>query len=154
MTTFIGDYSCKVDAKGRIILPMVFKKQMPSAAEDRFVVRKGIFDKCLVLYSMEEWNKELEKIRGRLNPYNKEHNDFMRIFFKGTAELELDSSNRLLIPKRMLELAGIEKDVVLLGKDRCIEIWAEEVYAQIDMPSDQFSNLAEKLLGDPTKDQV
>jgi len=154
MTTFIGDYSCKVDAKGRIILPMVFKKQMPSAAEDRFVVRKGIFGKCLVLYSMEEWSKEIEKIRSRLNPYNKEHDEFMRIFFKGTAEMELDSSNRLLIPKRMLELAGIEKDVVLLGKDRWIEIWAEEVYAQIDMPSDQFSNLAEKLLGDPTKDQV
>jgi MraZ protein len=153
MATFIGDYSCKVDVKGRIILPMAFKKQMPSAAADRFVVRRGIFDKCLVLYSMEEWNKELEKIRSRLNPYNKEHNEFMRIFFKGTAELELDSSNRLLIPKRMLELAGIEKDVVLLGKDRCIEIWAEEVYAQIDMPSDVFSNLAEKLLGDPAKDQ-
>jgi MraZ protein len=154
MTTFLGDYSCKVDVKGRIILPMTFKKQMSSAATDRFVVRKGIFDKCLVLYSMDEWNKELEKIRSRLNPYNKEHNEFMRIFFKGAAELELDSSNRLLIPKRMLELAGIEKDVVLLGKDRCIEIWAEEVYAQIDMPSDVFSNLAEKLLGDPSKDQV
>lgn len=153
MATFIGDYSCKVDVKGRIILPMAFKKQMSAAAADRFVVRKGIFDKCLDLYSMEEWNKELEKIRSRLNPYNKEHSEFMRIFFKSTAELELDSSNRLLIPKRMLESAGIEKDVVLLGKDRCIEIWAEEVYAQIDMPSDVFSNLAEKLLGDPAKDQ-
>jgi MraZ protein len=153
MATFIGDYSCKVDAKGRIILPMAFKKQMPSAAEDRFVVRKGIFDKCLVLYSNDEWNKELEKIRRRLNPYNKEHNEFMRNFFKGTAELVLDSSNRLLIPKRMLELAGIEKDVVLAGQDGRIEVWAEEVYAHIEMPAEVFSGLAEKLLGGPDNGQ-
>ena len=153
MATFIGDYSCKVDAKGRIILPMAFKKQMPSAAADRFVVRKGIFDKCLVLYSIDDWNTELEKIRSRLNPYNKEHNEFMRSFFKGTAELILDSSNRLLIPKRMLDMAGIEKDVVLAGQDGRIEIWAEEVYAGIDMPADVFSGLAEKLLGAPGNGQ-
>lgn len=153
MATFIGDYSCKVDAKGRIILPMAFKKQMPSAAADRFVVRKGIFDKCLVLYSIDDWNTELEKIRSRLNPYNKEHNEFMRSFFKGTAELMLDSSNRLLIPKRMLDMAGIEKDVVLAGQDGRIEIWAEEVYANIDMPADVFSDLAEKLLGAPGNGQ-
>lgn len=153
MATFIGDYSCKVDAKGRIILPMAFKKQMPSAAADRFVVRKGIFDKCLVLYSIDDWNTELEKIRSRLNPYNKEHNEFMRSFFKGTAELILDSSNRLLIPKRMLDMAGIERDVVLAGQDGRIEIWAEEVYAGIDMPADVFSGLAEKLLGAPGNGQ-
>jgi len=153
MATFIGDYSCKVDAKGRIILPMAFKKQMPSAAADRFVVRKGIFDKCLVLYSIDDWNTELEKIRSRLNPYNKEHNEFMRSFFKGTAELILDSSNRLLIPKRMLDMAGIEKDVVLAGQDGRIEIWAEEVYAGIEMPADVFSGLAEKLLGAPGNGQ-
>ena len=154
MATFIGDYSCKVDAKGRIILPMAFKKQMPSAAADRFVVRKGIFDKCLVLYSIDDWNTELEKIRSRLNPYNKEHNEFMRSFFKGTAELILDSSNRLLIPKRMLDMAGIERDVVLAGQDGRIEIWAEEVYAHIDMPSDDFADLAERLLGGSENGQV
>jgi MraZ protein len=149
MATFIGDYSCRLDAKGRVILPAAFKKQMPTAAEDRFVVRKDIFEGCLVLYSIDDWNRQLEKIRSRINQYNREHNIFLRNFFKGTAEVSLDSSNRLLIPKRLLDLAGITKDVVLAGQDGRIEMWAEEVYARIDMPSDDFANLAEKLLGSP-----
>jgi len=149
MATFIGDYSCRLDAKGRVILPAAFKKQMPLAAEDRFVVRKDIFEGCLVLFSIDDWNRQLEKVRSRINPYNREHNIFLRNFFKGTAEVSLDSSNRLLIPKRLLDLAGITKDVVLAGQDGRIEMWAEEVYARIDMPSDDFANLAEKLLGSP-----
>ena len=149
MSTFIGDYTCRLDSKGRVILPAAFKKQMPSAAEDRFVVRRDIFDKCLVLYSIDDWNRQLDKIRSRINPYNREHNIFLRNFFKGTAEVSLDSSNRLLIPRRLLDLAGIGKDVVLAGQDGRIEMWAEEVYAHIDMPSDDFANLAEKLLGNP-----
>jgi MraZ protein len=149
MATFIGDYSCRLDAKGRVILPSAFKKQLPPAAEDRFVVRKDIFEGCLVMYSIVVWKRQLEKIRSRINPYNREHNIFLRNFFKGTAEVALDSSNRLLIPKRLLDLAGIQKDVVLAGQDGRIEMWAEEVYARIDMPSDDFANLAEKLLGNP-----
>ncbi len=149
MATFIGDYSCRLDAKGRVILPSAFKKQLPPAAEDRFVVRKDIFEGCLVLFSIDDWNRQLEKIRSKINPYNREHNIFLRNFFKGTAEVSLDSSNRLLIPKRLLDHAGIQKDVVLAGQDGRIEMWAEEVYARIDMPSDDFANLAEKLLGNP-----
>ncbi len=87
MATFIGDYPCKVDAKGRIILPAAFKKQMPPAAQDHFVVRKDIFENCLVLYSIDDWNRQLEKIRKKMNPYNREHNMFLRNFFKGTADL-------------------------------------------------------------------
>jgi MraZ protein len=147
MATFIGDYTCKVDAKGRIILPMAFKKQMPSGAPDHFVVRRDIFDRCLVLYSIDDWNRQLETIRGRINPYNREHNLFLRNFFKGTAELSLDNNNRLLIPKRLMEVAGIGRDVVLAGQDGRIEIWAADLYEKIDMPSDEFANLAEKLMG-------
>jgi MraZ protein len=148
MATFIGDYTCKVDLKGRIILPMAFKKQMPSGAQDHFVVRKDIFENCLVLYSIEDWNRQLEQIRKRINPYNREHNRFMRNFFKGTAELILDNNNRFLIPKRLLDRIGAIRDVVLAGQDGRIEIWAAADYEKIDMPSDDFANLAEKLMGD------
>jgi MraZ protein len=147
MATFIGDYTCKVDVKGRIILPMAFKKQMPAGAQDHFVVRKDIFDHCLVLYSIEDWNRQLEKIRSRINPYNREHNVFLRNFFKGTAELSLDSNNRLLIPRRLLEIAGISRDIVLAGQDGRIEMWAADLYEKIDMPSGEFADLAEKLMG-------
>jgi MraZ protein len=147
MATFIGDYTCKVDVKGRIILPMTFKRQMPADAQDHFVVRKDIFENCLVLYSIEDWNSQLEKIRKRMNPYNREHNMFLRNFFKGTAELSLDNSNRLLIPKRMMDMIGAERDVVLAGQDGRIEIWAASVYDKIDMAAEDFANLAEKLMG-------
>jgi MraZ protein len=147
MATFIGDYPCKVDAKGRIILPMAFKKQMPAAAQDHFVVRKDIFENCLVLYAIDDWNRQLEKIRKRINPYNREHNRFLRNFFKGTAELSLDSNNRMLIPKRLFDLIGAERDVVLAGQDGRIEIWSASVYDTIEMPAEDFANLAEKLMG-------
>lgn len=152
MATFIGDYPCKVDAKGRIILPSTFKKQMPSAAQDHFVVRKDIFENCLVLYSIDDWNRQLEKIRKRINPYNREHNMFLRNFFKGTAEILLDSNNRMLIPKRLLDLINVDRDVVLAGQDGRIEIWAASIYDRIDMPPDDFANLAEKLLGGSTNE--
>jgi MraZ protein len=152
MATFIGDYPCKVDAKGRIILPMAFKKQMPAGAQDHFVVLKDIFEHCLVLYSIEDWNRQLDKIRSRINPYNREHNMFMRNFFKGTAELTLDNNNRILIPKRLLDLAGVIRDVVLAGQDGRIEIWATDNYEKIDMASDEFANLAEKLMSSKFND--
>jgi MraZ protein len=147
MATFIGDYTCKVDVKGRIILPMAFKKQMPADAQDRFVVRKDIFENCLVLYAIEDWYRQLEKIRKRINQYNREQNMFLRNFYKGTAELSLDNNNRMLIPKRLMDLIGADRDVVLAGQDGRIEIWAADIYNKIDMPSEDFANLAEKLMG-------
>jgi MraZ protein len=147
MATFLGDYTCKVDVKGRIILPVAFKKQMPADAQDHFVVRKDIFDNCLVLYAIEDWNRQLVKIRKKLNTYNREQNMFHRMFFKGTAELSLDNNNRLLVPKRLMEMIGAERDVVLAGQDGKIEIWAAENYEKIDMPAEDFARMAEKYLG-------
>jgi len=147
MATFIGDYTCKVDVKGRIILPAAFKKQMPAGEQDHFVVRKDIFENCLVLYSIDDWNSQLEKIRIKMNPYNREHNKFLRNFFKGTAELLLDNNNRMLVPKRLLDMIDAGRDVVLAGQDGRIEIWSAAVYDKIEMPADDFAALAEKLLG-------
>ena len=147
MATFIGDYTCKVDVKGRIILPMTFKKQMPTNAQDHFVVRKDIFENCLVLYAIEDWNGQLDKIRKKINPYNREHNMFLRNFFKGTAELSLDTNNRMLIPKRLMDLIGADRDVVLAGQDGRIEIWAADTYDKIDMLPEDFATLSEKLFG-------
>jgi MraZ protein len=147
MATFLGDYPCKVDVKGRIILPVAFKKQMPADAQDHFVVRKDVFDDCLVLYAIEDWNRQLEKIRKKLNPYNREQNMFLRNFFKGTAELSLDNNNRILVPKRLMELIGAERDVVLAGQDGKIEIWAAGNYEKVDMPAEDFARMAEKYLG-------
>ncbi len=148
MTTFIGDYPCKIDAKSRILLPVAFKKQMDSSAPERFVVKKDIYEKCLVLYPINEWEMKMKALRLKLNPYNKEHNRFLREYLKGMVEVSLDASNRILIPKRLLELVGIKKDVVLAGQNSKIEIWNSETYNQIGVNETEFEKLAEKLLGE------
>ncbi len=153
MTTFIGDYTGKVDEKGRLTFPSSLKKQMSSASDDRFVVKKDIFEKCLVLYPMEEWERQNSLIRNRINPYNKEHNKFLRNFYKGTAEVVLDGNNRLLIPKRLLDLVGISKDVVLAGQDGKIEIWDKQMYDKVDESEEDFAELAEKIMGNPLNEE-
>jgi MraZ protein len=150
MTTFIGDYVCKVDPKGRIMLPSAFKRQMPEGASNVFVVKKDIYEKCLVFYTLDEWQRQNELIKANLNPYNKEHNLFLRNFFKGAAEVELDTSNRLLIPRRLLDEANIDKDSVLLGQGSKIEMWSKEMYEKIGT-EDDFATLAEKVMGSVNK---
>ncbi len=147
MATFIGDYTCKVDAKGRITFPSAFKKQMTSSEGDHFVVKKDIFEKCLVLYPIEEWNRQNRLIREKINPYDKEHNRFLRNFYRGTAEVSLDGNSRLLIPKRLLDTVEISKEVIMAGQDGKIEIWARHLYEKMQESEDDFANLAQKIMG-------
>ncbi|TVR73589.1 MAG: division/cell wall cluster transcriptional repressor MraZ [Marinilabiliales bacterium] len=148
MATFIGDYTCRVDAKGRVIMPSAFKKQMPPAATDRFVVKKDVFEQCLVLFPIDEWDRQNSIIRSKINPYNREHSQFLRGFYKGTAEVILDASNRLLIPRRLLDLVEIEGEAVLAGQDGKIEIWSKDLYAKQAGEAEDFAVLAEKIMGE------
>ncbi len=152
MASFIGEYTCKVDSKGRILFPAALKKQMAAGEEPRFVVKKDIFDRCLVLYPMDEWQRQNELIRSRINPYNKEHNAFLRNFYRGAAEIVLDGNNRMLLPKRLLEAAGIGRTAVLAGMGSKIEIWSEEEYESAAAGEDAFAKLAEKIMGDGEKE--
>lgn len=147
MTTFIGDYTCKVDPKGRIMLPQAFKKNMPEDARDKFVIKKDIYEKCLVLYPMDEWQRRIQTILENTNQFNREHRMLIREFSKDTAEVELDASNRILIPARLLKMAEIDKDVVLAGQLGQIEIWSKELYEQTGINSEDFGELANKILG-------
>lgn len=145
MNSFIGEYHCKVDAKGRIMLPAAFKKQLSPASNDSFVVKKDIYEACLVMYPLEEWERQNAIIRSRINPYNPEHNRFVREFYKGAAEITLDGNNRLLLPRRLLDEVGIEGEVILAGQLGKIEIWAAGRYGK--MAPDDFARLAEKIMG-------
>lgn len=147
MTTFIGDYSVKLDSKGRLSFPAAFKKQMKEAASEGFVLKKDVFEKCLILYPMEEWERQNTMIRERTNPYNKEHARFLRMFYAGTAELNLDASNRMLVPRRLLDHAGIEDEVVMAGQSGRIEIWPSDMYQGVSTADDDFAAMAEKILG-------
>ena len=152
MASFIGEISCKLDTKGRILFPAAFKKQIPAAAQEKFVIKKDIFEDCLVLYPFNEWERQVDIIRKKLNPYNKDHNRFLRGFFRGTAEIELDASNRILLPKRLVEKIKAEKELVLIGLDTKLEIWSKELYEELNNQDDDFAQLAEDILGNEDLD--
>lgn len=147
MTMFTGSYDCKTDDKGRILFPASLKKRVVTASPDRFVVKKDIYVDCLVLYTMEEWEHLNRIIRARTNPYNREHNAFVREFYRDTAEVSLDGNGRLLLPRRLLDLVGIAKEVVMAGAGDRLEIWAAERYNSSRLDADQYAALAEKYLG-------
>lgn len=152
MASFIGEISCKLDTKGRILFPAAFKKQIPAAAQEKFVIKKDIFEDCLVVYPYNEWERQVDIIRKKLNPYNKDHNRFLRGFFRGTAEIELDASNRVLLPKRLLENIKAEKELILIGLDTKLEIWSKELYDELNNQDDDFAQLAEDILGNEDLD--
>ncbi len=106
MLTFIGDYPCKLDAKGRVLLPSAFRKLLAASSEDRFVLRKNLYEDCLDLFPVSEWNRQLAMIRSRLNPFNRKHATFLREFYRGTAEMQIDGNGRILIPKKLSTAFG------------------------------------------------
>ena len=147
MITFIGEYTCKVDPKGRIMLPSAFKKQMPAGTEDRFVIKPDIYETCLVMYPIREWERLNRIIRANTNPFNREHERFIRLFNDGKAELALDANNRLLIPKRLLDHAGAKNEVLLEGREGKVDIWSPERYVKFKEGVADLETLAEKILG-------
>lgn len=146
MTNLIGEFECKIDEKGRLIIPAALKKQLPPEAEDKFVINRG-FEKCLVLYPRNEWKIISDEIN-QLNLYNKKNRDFVRYFFRGATEMALDSNSRILVPKTLLDYATINKEIVLFAYSNRIELWAKETYDTLlsDEPED-FATLAEEVMG-------
>ncbi|MBL0095833.1 MAG: division/cell wall cluster transcriptional repressor MraZ [Bacteroidetes bacterium] len=146
MSQFQGEFECKLDAKGRLSLPSALRKQMAPEAKEKFMVNRG-FENCLALYPMDEWQKISDEINN-LNMYVVKNREFARYFFRGAMELELDAAGRILLPKRMLEHAGVSKELVLYGWGNKIEIWSVEGYAKLlkDEPKD-FAALAEEVMG-------
>jgi MraZ protein len=147
MTCFIGDFTAKMDVKGRLSFPSAFLKQMSENTNDRFVIKTDIYEKCLILYSAEEWDRQMKLITTKTNAFNPKHAVFVREFYKGTAELKLDSSLRLLIPSRLLDYAEIDKDVYLLGQNKRIEIWSKFNYEAKQLSPQDLAKLAEEIMG-------
>jgi len=145
MHGFLGEIECKLDPKGRLAMPGRFLKQMPPDNNGGFVVNRGI-EKCLTLYTLPEWDrvsKELET----LNLYDAAQRLFLRQFFRGATEVMFDGNNRILLPKRLLDYAGIETDVVLLGYFNRIEIWSTQVYDEVmEVDAANFANLANQVM--------
>ncbi len=148
MVNLIGTYECKADVKGRLMMPSTVKKQLSSVLQDGFVLKRSVFQPCLELYPMQEWNLMMAKVN-KLNRFVKKNNDFIRRFTAGVKVVELDVSGRLLIPKDLYSFAGISKEVVLSSSVNIIEIWDKKKYEiAIDEAAVDFADLAEDVMGD------
>lgn len=146
MVKFIGEYSGKTDDKGRVIFPSAFKALMQPDGDMRFVVKKDIFEDCLEMYTYQEWERQSEEVKSRLNFFNRDHAIFWRAYMGNRAIVEPDSKlGRISIPKRLLEAIGVTKEVVFLGCDHKIEIWAKERYESSEISRDKFIELASSL---------
>ena len=147
MVNLIGTYECKADTKGRLMLPSAIKKQLSSVLQKGFVLKRSVFQPCLELYPLEEWNVMMEKVN-KLNRFVKKNNDFIRRFTAGVKIIELDVSGRMLIPKDLHSFAGISKELVLSSSVNIIEIWDKNKYeTAIDVATIDFAELAEEVMG-------
>ncbi len=136
------------------MVPSALKKQLAPMLQDGFVLKRSVFQPCLELYPMQEWNVLMQKING-LNRFKKKNNDFIRRFTAGVKMVEVDSNGRLLIPKDLVGFAGIYKEIVLSSAVNIIEIWDKDKYENtIDETSDDFAELAEEVMGNDDLDAI
>lgn len=151
MASFIGEYVCKLDAKGRFLLPSGLKRQLDPAAQEKFVLNRG-FEGCLVLYPANEW----EKITGQLEKLNlfvAKNRKFYRQFHNGATPIALDGNGRILLPKPLSGFAGIDKEAVLFAYSNRIEVWSKDRYDQVmNEDLDDFASLAEEVMGNNDSD--
>lgn len=148
MLRFLGNIEAKTDAKGRVFIPSAFRKQLQAASEERLVLRKDVFQDCLVLYPESVWFATQNQLRQRLNKWNARHQQIFRQFVSDAELMVPDGNGRILLPKRYLQMAGIQSDVRFIGVDNTIEIWAKERAEQPFMDSEAFGKALQEVLGE------
>jgi len=151
MTGFIGEYEATLDAKGRFLLPAGFKKQLPDNGVEPFVLNRG-FEKCLSLYTSKAWKPIFSEL-SKLTDFDPKARQFKRFFLNGATQIEPDGSGRILLPKNLMEYAGLDKDIVLVSAIEKIEIWDKIKYQEFfeTFSPEAFSDLAKEVMaGDKT----
>lgn len=150
MNQLIGEFDCKLDAKGRLMVPVSLKKQLVDVERDGLVVNRG-FEKNLVVYPKKVWDETVAEL-AKLNMFEKKNREFVRAFQRGAMPLSLDATGRVLLPKALLDYAGIDGEVVLACQLDKVEVWDKKVYEGLfdDVP-ENFSDLAEEVMGGKNK---
>ncbi len=148
MLQFLGNMEAKADAKGRVFVPAIFRKSLQTEGEEYLVLRKDIFQECLVLYPGTVWEKEIETLRSNLSKWNREQQQIFRQFVLDAERLEMDASGRILIPKRYLKMVSIDNEIRFLGVDNTIEVWSKEKLQNPLVEPEEFSSKIEELMGD------
>lgn len=148
---FLGNIEAKVDAKGRIFFPSTFRKLLQTCGEESLVLRKDVFQPCLVLYPQSVWNKQMDELRAKLNRWNKEHQRIFRQFVSDAESITLDGNGRFLIPKRYLDMASITQGVKFIGMGDSIEIWSNANTEKPFMEPEEFGAALEGIMGNFTQ---
>lgn len=143
---FIGNIEAKTDNKGRVFLPACFRRILQNGGCDKLMLRKDVYQDCLVLYPISNWNEQLDNLRSRLDKWNSRHQMIFRQFVADVEELNIDASGRILLPKRYLCMADIKQEVRFIGMDDTIEIWAKEKVEGPFMPTEEFGRELEKIM--------
>ncbi len=145
MLNLHGEYECKLDAKGRLIIPAALKKQIPAEAKEAFFINRG-FEKCCVMYPANEWDNIAGEIN-KLSDYIKKEREFKRYFLRGASKLDMDTASRVLLPKPLQEYANLKGDLVLLAYGNKVEIWSKAEYdTMLSAEPEDFSALAEEVM--------
>ena len=152
MINIIGTYECKADAKGRVMFPSALKKQLLKVLGDGFVIKRSVFNQCLEIHPMQEWNEVVGQVN-KLNRFVKKNNDFIRSYMAGLKVVDVDGSGRFLIPKDLLSFAGLQKQIVLSSSVNRIEIWDKDKYeSSVAESLKDFGDLAEEVMGNQPLD--
>ena len=147
MINLIGTYECTVDNKGRIMIPAQLKKQLDGFTTEPFILKRSVFQNCLELFPYSEWKLMMDKVN-KLNRFVKKNNDFIRMYTAGVKSIDLDSTGRLLVPKDLIAISKLTKNVVLSSSINIIEIWDKDEYEKsINDPNVDFAKLTEEVMG-------
>ncbi len=151
MIGLVGEYECKIDAKGRFLFPSGLRKQLSPDANELFMMNKG-FENCLTLYPMNEW-EIVSKRLSKLNLFKPKNRMFYRLFHQGAKQLGLDNAGRILVPADLMKRVGLSRAVMLTAYNDRIEIWSKEEYFELmDNNMTDFADLADEVMGEIDED--
>jgi MraZ protein len=142
---FLGNIEAKADVKGRVFLPAAFRKVLQASGAETLVLRKDIFQKCLVLYPDSVWNGQMDTLRKRLSRWNAQEQQLFRQFVSDAEVVSLDGNGRLLLPKRYMQMADIDQCVRFIGMGDTIEIWSKELADKPFVEVEEFSKAIEDI---------
>ena len=146
MVTFIGEYTSKIDDKGRMVFPAPLKGVLPPGSDMRFVIKKDLFEPCLQMYTLEEWEHTSAEVKSKLNFFNRQHAIFWREYMRDRDVVEPDAKlGRITVSRKLLDSIGVTKEVVFSGNDFKIEIWAKEEFEKQRVPNEEYIAIAESL---------
>ncbi|MBQ6653361.1 MAG: division/cell wall cluster transcriptional repressor MraZ [Prevotella sp.] len=151
---FLGNIEAKTDTKGRVFLPAAFRKVLQASGSESLVLRKDVFQSCLVLYPEQVWNEQMDLLRSRLSRWNQQHQLIFRQFVSDVEMVALDGNGRFLIPRRYLKMAGIEQNVKFIGMGDTIEIWSNDGSGKPFMEAEDFGRALEDVMSEDRGEKI